>query len=215
VKYPKVAGEFETIALLKQGSSLARFGDGELKIMHGAGYVREPVNPELTAELRRVFLTPDPRCLIGIPTLNRRGPKYANWTRHAARFNSLVVPGQKYVSAFVSRPDSSPWINVRAYALRVQAIWEGKRVVVVCEKSGSMISTVRKAAGRAFHLSCPRHRAYSRIDVLEADIIEMAPDVAILCAGPTASCLANRLAARGIQAVDFGSAGQFLGRLLS
>ena len=46
--YPAVAGEFETIDKVLQGVSLSRFGDGELKIMHGAGYSREPKNQDLT-----------------------------------------------------------------------------------------------------------------------------------------------------------------------
>jgi hypothetical protein len=39
--------------------------------------------------------------------------------------------------------------------------------------------------------------------------------VTVLSVGPTATVLANRLAARGIQALDLGSAGGFLLRLLT
>lgn len=213
--YPAVAGEFETIDKLLKGFSLARFGDGELKIIHGAGYSREPSNQRLTEELRESFLNPYRRCLVGIPTMDPRGPKYENWTRHAARFNAIAVPGYPYVSAFVTRPDSAPWINCREYAEKVQAIWAGKRVAVVCEDSGSMVKTVRLAARRVAHITCRRHRAFARIDKLEQKVMRADPDVAILCAGPTASCLANRLSMRGVQAIDLGSAGQFLGKLLA
>jgi hypothetical protein len=78
-----------------------------------------------------------------------------------------------------------------------------------------MVRTVRMAAASVAHITCRRHRAYARIDKMEDKVLRAEPDVAILCAGPTASCLANRLAARGIQAVDLGSAGQFLGKLLA
>lgn len=213
--WPTVLGEFETIERVLQGWSLSRFGDGELKIMHGAGYVRESANEQLTAELRETFARPSTRCLVAIPTLDPAGPKYDNWTRHQARFELLLDPVRVYGSAFVTRPDSAPWINARDYALKVQRIWEGKRAVVVCEKSGSMIKTVRLGARHATHLSCPRHGAFGRIGVLERNILELAPDVAILSVGPTASILANRLAGHGVHAVDLGSAGQFLGGLLA
>jgi hypothetical protein len=212
--WPKVLDEFETIDRVLAGASLSRHGDGELKIMFGKGYSREPENPTLTAELLYAFQTPNAGCLVAIPTMDPKGPKYENWTRHAERFERLLDPGRVYGSAFVSRPDSAPWINSRLYAHKVEAIWRGKRAVVVGEKGGSMAKIVKRSAGRAFHLSCPRHRAYDRIDLLERFIRELEPEVVILSAGPTASCLANRLAPT-IQAVDLGSAGGFLSRLLA
>lgn len=212
--YPKVLGEFETVEKLLQGWSLQRHGDGELKIMHGAGYVREPQNRALSEELLLAFQKPAAGCLVGIPTMDRAGPKYENWTRHQARFERLLMEGQEYVSAFVSRPDSAPWIGCVEYARTVEQLWAGKRAVVLCEKSGSMVKTVRKAARKAKHVACPRREAYRLIDYLEDQIIAYAPDVAVLSAGPTASCLANRLARVGVHAVDLGSAGGFLGKLL-
>lgn len=213
--YPAVAGEFETIDKVLAGYSLGRYGDGELKVLYGAGYSREPKNARLTEELRNAFLNPHPRCLVGIPTMDPRGPKYQNWTRHAARFNAIAVPEHAYVSAFVTRPDSAPWISCREYVEKVQSIWAGKRVAVVCEEHGSMVRTVKRAAASVAHITCRRHRAYARIDKMEAHVLRAEPDVAILCCGPTASCLANRLASRGVHAVDLGSAGQFLGKLLA
>lgn len=216
MKYPKVSNEFDTVAQLLAGRSLARFGDGELKIMHGKGYIREPVNPELTAELRQVFFNPHPDCLVGIPTMDKRGPKAVSWFRHRDRFLGLIAEGKprRYVSAFVSRPDSAPAINCREFALQVQGLWVNRRTVVLCERDGSMIDAVRLAGQDPFHIVCPRHEAYKAIDRLEDKIIEAKPEVAILSCGPTASCLANRLAARGVHAIDLGSAGGFLRRLL-
>jgi hypothetical protein len=214
VSYPQVLGEFETVERLLQGWSIQRHGDGELKIMDGKGYSREPVNPSLTKELREAFHAPAPGCLIGIPTMDPKGPKHGNWIRHQARFESLLNPDEQYVSAFITRPDSAPWINCMEYARAVEQLWAGKRVVVVCEKSGSMVKTVRKAAKRALHVACPRHEAYRLIGHYEETILAYAPDIAILSAGPTASCLANRLARVGLHAIDLGSAGGFLGRFL-
>lgn len=215
MSWPKVLGEFETIDRLLEGWSLQRHGDGELKVLNGAGYSREPANHELTAALLDAFQNPAPGCLVGIPTMDCAGPKYENWTRHQARFELLTDPARLYGSAFVTRPDSAPWINCREYAQKVEGLWAGKRAVVVGEKGGSMIRTVSRRAARAMHVSCPRREAFCMIDVLEANVLARDADVVILCAGPTASVLANRLARHGVHAIDLGSAGQFLGRLLA
>ena len=65
------------------------------------------------------------------------------------------------------------------------------------------------------HFACPRHGAYEKIDAMESDAVGLEPDIAILACGPTATCLAHRLAVRGIHAIDFGSGGSFLARLLA
>lgn len=215
MSYPKVAGEFDTIRAVLRGRSLARFGDGELKMAYGAGYSREPGGPKLADELTRIIQHPHRRLLVGIPTLDPCGPKYGNWTRHADRFERLVSRDVRYVSAFVTRPDSSPWINTRAYAELVVKLWAGKRAVVVCEPTGSMYKLVKATALSAKHFVCPRHRAYAQIDDLEHRVFMELPDIAILSAGPTATCLASRLAARGVHAVDLGSAAGFLRKLLA
>lgn len=214
MKYPRVRDEFETIKKVLKGFSLSRFGDGELKIMGGKGYSREVGSSKLTDELNEAFQSPDPMCLVGIPTMCPDGPKYQNWLRHEARFLRYLQPKRNYYSAFVTRPDSAPWIACDEYVRQVQKIWAGKRAVVLCEASGSMRLAVAKGAASVEHIVCPSHEAYSQIDRLESAIVKASPEVAILSAGPTASCLANRLARRGIHAVDLGSAGNFLARRL-
>jgi len=202
------------MGLVAKGFSLARFGDGEMKMAEGFGYAREPGGPKLAAELSRTLRTPHVRCLVGIPTYDPQGPKYRNWLRHQARFEDLLQPRQPYFSAFVSRPDSAPWINCREYAVLVESVWAGKKTVVVCEKSGSMLQTVSMASAYVKHIACPHREAYGQIDLIEDKVRAARPDVVIMSAGPMATCLANRLAADHIHAVDLGSAGGFLGRLL-
>jgi len=65
------------------------------------------------------------------------------------------------------------------------------------------------------HVACPHSEAYGKIDELEQAIVETEPTIALLSCGPTATCLANRLALRGIQAIDVGSAGGYLLKLLA
>lgn len=215
MSWPEVLGEFDTIRELLRGRSLARNGDGECKIAHGSGYSREPANERLTHELRQVIHDPHPACLVGIPTMDQAGPKFENWTRHKRRFEQLLNPAIQYGSAFVTRPDSAPWIEVREFGELVQSLWAGKRVAVVCERKGSMMRAVKMLSRSALHIECPKFEAYAQISRLQREVEAFAPEIAVLSAGPTATCLAHRLAARGIQAIDMGSAGKFLLRVLA
>ncbi len=214
--YPRVAGEFETVRRLLDGCSIARFGDGELKILEGKGYVREVQNPKLTKEMRRIIA--EPRCLIGIPTMDPAGPKYDGWLRHLERFRRYVSAddGRSYYSAFITRPDSAAdQLESAEYVRLLSALWTGReRVVVLSEPASKLLTFVRATAGSVVHIECPRHGAYSAIDALEAGIRRARPSIALLSCGPTATCLANRLAARGIQAIDLGSVGGLLMRWL-
>jgi hypothetical protein len=213
VSYPRVLDELDTIYAAIAGANIARCGDGEAKIACGKGYVRQNPNEALSEEMRTLMRSPNPGCLVCIPTLDPSGPKYENWLRHEQRLISLCNPEMLYGSAFISRPDSSPWINNQSYAQIVARLWRDKRAVVICEKSGSMVKAVRCHAAKVVHISCPRYQAYRVIDRMEQRILEINPDIAILAVGPTATCLANRLAGK-VHTIDLGSAGGFLSRLL-
>jgi hypothetical protein len=225
--WPPCADEFATIERCIEGYSLARYGDGELKLMYLGGYSREPGGPTLAAELISTLLTPDRKCIVGVPTMDKKGPKYAfmepttrrlsGWVRHRSRFIRLFerTTVKQYYSAFVTRPDSSPWIRTLDYAHLVERLWTDKNVVVMCEKANkSMLEAVQRKSRRMMHVSCPSHQAYRRIDTLEAKITDIKPDIAILSAGPTATCLANRLSAAGVHAIDLGSCGGWINELL-
>lgn len=216
--YPRVAGEFDTVRKLLKGYSIARFGDGELKILDGYGYSREVSNGKLSAEMRMLLMMPSDQCLVGIPTMDPAGPKYQNWLRHRDRFCRYVdrKDGTRYYSAFITRPDSAADpIESDEYFDLISQLWGGRdRVVVLSEARNKLLTVVRATAGSVVHIECPSRSAYSQIDDLERAIVNAAPSVALLSCGPTATCLANRLAGRGIQGVDLGSIGGMLLRLM-
>jgi len=213
--YPAVQDEFATVLRLREGFSLARFGDGELKMAHGQGYSRQDGSAQLASDLTEILISPPPRCLVGIPTLDPKGPKYENWTRHRDRFVPLLSEAVTYWSAFVTRPDSAPWIECREFCELLAGLWSGKRAAVLCEKKGSMLRAVRPRAARVTHVRAPHRGAYDEIDRLQREILAAEPDIAILSAGPAATILAARLSCLGLQAVDLGSAGAMICRNLA
>jgi hypothetical protein len=212
--YPKVQGEFETVSMLAQGMSLARLGDGEMKLIGGGGAAREPKNPAIAAELLEILHRPNAGCIVGIPTMDERGPKFQTWSKHLKRFSQNLSETVTYYSAFVSRPDSAPWIENFEFADSLRKLWAQKRVAVVCERKGSIFRTVARDARKIEHIECPTHHAYGCIGSLHRKALRNDPQIVIISAGPTATCLANRLAASGVQALDLGSAGKFLYRNL-
>lgn len=214
MNYPDVIGEFETVEELIKGSSIARLGDGEFKMMVGQGYIREPANERMAKELRRAVKNPHPSCIVGIPRLDDAGPKQLNWLQRIDRFKPFLREDMPYYSAFISRPDSAPWIRTQKFARRVQQLWLDRHVAVVCEPTSSMLRMLNHGAGKLTHIACPREQAYSLIDLFEKAVVQAKPQIAFLGCGPTATCLANRLAKRGVQTIDFGSGGSFIAKLL-
>jgi hypothetical protein len=212
VSWPDVHDEFKTLAKLHEGFSIARFGDGELKMMDGASYIREDANKAMARELRHVLRHPHKMCLPAIWPLNPKSPKIRSLSKHKTRYLRFLSPKVEYYSSLITRPDSAPWIRTKEFAESFAKLWRGKRIFVVCEKESGALRALK---GEDYaHFVCKRHGAYSQIDAMESDAVGLEPDIAILACGPTATCLANRLAKRGIQTIDFGSAGAFIAKLL-
>lgn len=211
--YPKVAGEYETWRKIHKGYSIARFGDGEVKLMDKHVYTREltPV-PELAREMQEIAKHPHERCLIGIPTMDPKGSKYENWKRHKTRFCKYFKarPGMQYYSALITRPDCGDWMETREYYEVVAKTWRGKKRVAIVSEPDSKLLTCVGLTNPVFHVECPMYGAYAHIDRLERETVAIKPDIALLSCGPTATVLAHRLAVRGIQSIDIGSIGGFL-----
>lgn len=215
-EYPKVIGELDTIRMLQAGYSISRFGDGEFKMIDGAGYVREPPNKKLANELRNILRKPPETLLRAIPTMDPAGAKFATWKKHKERFSGLLR-GSKgvFYSAFISRPDSAQWIRTREFAEEFVKVWKDKKVAVLCEADSKALTLVMRTARTYGHMLCPSHKAFQHIDFYEQVLAGLRADVVLLSCGMTATCLAARLARRGIQAIDFGSGGKYLLECLS
>ena len=212
--YPQVIGEFATVRKLREGFSIARYGDGEFKMADGEGYRREKANPALARELLSILHKPKEECLVGIPTMDKSGAKYENWSRHKKRFTAMVSKSVQYYSSFITRPDSAPWINTREFAELMQSLWSGKKVVIVCEPTNSILKVAKLSARKIVHIQCPSYAAYAAIGHFMDSIFQSRPEIALLSVGPTATCLAHRLSHK-VQAIDIGSSGGFLLKLLT
>lgn len=212
MSYPKVAGEFETVAeIVRTGKSIARFGDGEIKALEKGVYTRELVkNSDLQRELRDTLHRPHKNCLLGIPTMDPKGDKIVSWLRSRDRYLKHFTGGP-YYSAFITRPDcGTKWMETHDYYKAVVKIWEGKNPVAMVAEKVSKLAMAVKLTNTVIHIPCPMYGAYAVIDQLEKRVVDSKCAIALLSCGVTATCLANRLSKRGIQAIDIGSIGGFL-----
>lgn len=217
VRYPKVNDEFATVQELLKGRSIGRLGDGELAVIdRRCGGRQDKASAELSGELRAFVAAPHADCMVGIPTMDKRGPKYANWSRHSNRFCARLSPGVQYWSSFITRPDSAPWIGNLKYVQLLCRLWDGKHAVVISgTRAASLLEVVQLSARKVTHVPTDVRNDYCNIDRYTDLARRAKADVVILSIGPTATVLANRLAGLGVHAVDLGSAGGFMLKLLN
>jgi hypothetical protein len=228
--YPFVLSEDSTLDYAAAGFSIARFGDGELRLATGGGCVSQEADPKLAGELRTILSTPEKArpngCLPCIPNVAAAPPhKAAGWATYAdAKFTGLYARKARFGSSFVSRPDSAPWIDRPEYWDKVKSLWAGREVILVTGGGKAIARSLRVDALAAdaadvTHLIAETHRdAYREVDDLEAIILRVVGEApedpalrkpVLMCLGATATVLAWRLAAKGVWALDLGHMGMF------
>ncbi len=100
-----VLSEIATMTEVAQGTSLARFGDGELLIKAGKDAAHQKFNGDLEDELSCV-LESSP-CLVGMPHV--RGIRSVYWREFLEEYGNYGHETKWFGSAFVSRHDEVPW----------------------------------------------------------------------------------------------------------
>ena len=214
IPYPRVTGELETLRQVVAGRSIARYGDGEFKMaVGGVGIKSQHADDGLSSRLDDILRHPG-KCLIGIPNIHevvtndqssdQKVQFWAPFVRFAIRLN----PDVPYVSSFISRPDSAPWINTDEYWSLLESLWVGQDVTVVRGSGKSLAPDDLIGAGTITDILCRKQHAYQDYD----EILERigTPTRALICLGPTATVLAYDLCKRGVHAVDLGHVALFL-----
>lgn len=205
---PRVMTEDETLDACDR-FSIARFGDGELRIAMGGAAASQRANPHLAAELVQI-LAKYRGALVGIPNFDRT-PRRTDWQRYAAAGFARLYKQELYASAFITRPDNAPWIDRPDYWQKVRGLWRDRDVVLVRGDDKSLTPATMAEARSFVTVDGPRQNAYDVVDALEAKIIEVGKDRRVLlCLGATATVLAARLNRRGFHALDLGHIGMFM-----
>lgn len=213
-RYPDVIGELETLRMVCAGRSIARYGDGEFKMSLGpVGIKSQAADLGLSRRLDQILRQPG-ECLVGIPNIHgviqsdlSIQQKVSFWTQFL-RFSVRLNPAIHYVSSFISRPDSAPWIDTSEYWSLLESLWLGQDVTVVRGSGKSLSPDDLVGAGTVTDILCRKQHAYQDY----AQILERigTPKRALICLGPTATVLAYDLCKKGVHAVDLGHVAIFL-----
>jgi hypothetical protein len=209
--YPPVMSEIETLQAAISGRSIARLGDGELRLADGRDCISQVASKSLRGEMIRV-LTGDHNTLVCIPHM--ASPKFEKtWNRYHMDKYVQYYTRPEYGSAFISRPDSAPWIDTDYYWDLCEQLWAGKDVVLVISEEHSSLRPGQLHSVRSLRVvEGPRRDAYEQIGILEAKIgiLEEGATV-VLCLGACATVLAVRLNTRfKAHALDLGHIGRMM-----
>lgn len=214
--YPRVMSEWDTMEAAVNGCSLARFGDGELRLCHEGKHIAQVSSPELSKELRTIlaYASDYVNCLPCIPNANAPNGKPEMWgpTRYSAPEYVSYYKAGMYGSSFVTRPDSAPWIDTDEYWNMTCKLWNQKDVILVIGTRGGSITHLDNANSVEI-IYGPERDAYAEVDKLQEQITnrwQLWKRRVILCLGPAATILAWRLAKQGMHAVDVGHLGRFM-----
>jgi len=209
VIYPDVLGEMETLDLVLSGRSLARYGDGEFKMARSPGIgIKSQQADTLLSRRLAAILRESGDCLVGIPNIRSQTPKAEFWGRVAPWATSLLSDRRLYVSSFISRADSAPWINTEEYWSKVEQLWRGRDVTLVRGSGKAFTPERMPGAGRITEIMAPKMNAWSEYQSLLDRI--GTPDRVLISLGPTATVMAVDLCARGVHAIDVGHMGSFM-----
>ena len=193
-----VLSEIATMTEVAQGTSLARFGHGELLVMAGKDAAHQKFDGALSFELEQILN--DSPCLQAIPPNDPPG-----WNGFLDKYKRLIEDNKWFGSSFVSRHDWAPWTE--EYREVFYGLLE-RDVLVVAPYRQQHTCSLFKSINT---IECPEENAFEKIDIIETEIESLVEKrLVLLSCGPTATVLADRLARKGIWAVDWGNFGKFL-----
>lgn len=216
----KILDEFTTVQwLIKHRGSIARYGDGELKLCMGRSAKSQSPNPDMQKRLRDILQKPLFNCLVGIPRIYNRDDwptkeKQSFWNRYSGnQFTALYNPKIQYGSAFITRPDTNSKLDSVEYFDLIKQLWKDRSVFLYqgartrFNKTGTFFDT---AISSRTYIG-PATDAFTHyLEILDFIIDSTSDDdVIVLALGPTATVLAYDLTQAGRQALDLGHLGQF------
>lgn len=208
----KTLSELKTLEHAHAGRSIARFGDGELKLCFGRDAKSQCFDPALQKMLLTILEHADRNALVCLPGFNAKSPKAKLWKIYnSPPYSDLYRSDVTYGSAFITRPDSSPWIDNDGYWQRCTDLWRDRDVVLVRGSSKSFVKHELKEASSVEEIIAPRQHAFVEYATLFRRLRKEKRRV-LICLGATATALSYFLGAEGVHALDLGHLGMMMRR---
>ncbi|SEC07367.1 SP_1767 family glycosyltransferase [Paenibacillus sp. GP183] len=216
---PQIKSIDDTIAeILKNRTSVGRYGDGEFKLMNNQNISFQVFNSLLSQRLKEILLNEDPNFLVCLPDVFKDLSHYEDeprnyWKLHMAKFRvkwyKFLNHEKVYYNSFISRCYYSYRDKSRCseWFTQLKKIWDGREIVLVEGRKsrlgiGNDLFVNAKSIQR---ILVPEEDAFLEYDRILTETKKMDKcKLLLLAVGPTATVLANDLYKEGYQAIDIG-----------
>ncbi len=206
--------------IIKDGSSLSRFGDGEFEIMQGR---KRPwfQKPSVSLQKRLIEVMDSKLVNLNIAIaqnfmfLDQYKEDVADGIRaYMSNGNreSIInfLPNREFYNAYVTRPYIM--YKEKNHAERIfllfKRVWEGRTIILVEGKYAriGVGNDLFQGAKSLKRILCPSQETWNNYEEIKAAVLENVKKNDLICIslGPTATVLAYDLACQGFQALDIG-----------
>lgn len=204
--------------IIEKKKSIARYGDGEIKLCNNRNLGFQHADPVLCYRLREILVNNIEGLQVCVPGVFRSLDAYIehdhkHWTKHLAYFRRswyrYMNRDTQYGEAFISRfymPYKDKSIAERAVNLWKQ-VWDSRDLVIVeGEKSRLGVGNDLFDNARSIkRILAPNVEAFAHYNKILAEVQKFDKTYLVLLAlGPTATVLAADLCQLGFQAIDIG-----------
>lgn len=204
--------------VIKNHSSVARFGDGELDLISGHSIPYQSYQPALATRLAKILHTPSsPNLVVCLSDVFHDLDRYNDyarqfWTAKLPEYAPILTTLKDhgwFGSTFISRPyiDLADKAPAKDSFNQLKQLWNNRDLLIVEGKlSRSGVGNDLFANANSIQrIIGPSHDAFARYDDLLTTIKHHAENkLILLMLGPTAKLLADDLAQDGHQAIDLG-----------
>ena len=219
----RIMDEYQTIKyLLDERASIARYGDGEIKLCLGRSAKSQKADLNMQKRLKDILKSNGSvNCLVGIPRIysghdsgRMTEKKWSFWKRYKSKsVLDLYDQNKVYGSAFITRPDTNDAIDCKEYYDKLKLIWKDREVLIMHGEGTGFLKrrSLVETASVVAEFTGPIRDAYAYHDKLVKTLLFCSDKdtVILLSLGPEATVLAYDLARAGRQALDLGHLGMF------
>lgn len=215
----KISSSSETIEAIINGSSISRYGDGELScIMNSQDLLFQKHNENLSIRLKEVLNSELKNHIIAIPrplnTLENLTKKEAYfWSRYYIKYhkklNKILKLEKLYFDTLTTR-FYLPYINKEENIKNVEKLkkyFETKEILIIEGENTrfGLGNDLLKNVKNIKRILAPSRDAFLKCDEILDKVCNFPKETLILIAlGPTATILAYELCKKGYQAIDIG-----------
>lgn len=219
IKKPVIASIEETISFINEHHcSVARYGDGEIKLCNNIDLDFQTADSKLCSTLRMVLANDIDGLIVCVPGIFGSLDCYMkhdrnHWTKHLSYYRLIwykyMNRSSKYGEAFISRfymPYKDKSVAARSVKLWKQ-VWNNRDLLIVeGEKSRLGVGNDLFDNARTIkRILAPNKDAYSYYSRLFSETLKYdTTHLVLLALGPTATVLASDLCKHGYQAIDIG-----------